>query len=160
MIQSASLPLRPIEEEFQGVLPMLKSLAKRGGGRFEDALSECYYLFTKVYYAYQNRTPATSFSTFIYGFVNYGLMDWRRNFARKQRIFEDSPGELPEPTRSSDKHWALQLSEDAKTVFDMIVSTPKDLQTAFSRGHHCYPRMPLYRYLRGMGWKQARSYKV
>ena len=153
-----------LSETYEDVKKMLYRLSwkmvSKCGGEFDDWLSIANKIFVEAYLDY-DATKGSQFSTWVYNRVSYAFWDFITDNKKYQDRFGESNQLLAESSDSKPHRLdgiLKELSEDAKTIVQLIIDTPGDLVSIIRVKKPEKQRRAIWKYLRGLGveWSLGR----
>lgn len=164
----------PVTETYRDVEKLIYkevgSFQKRFGGDFDELLSEANLAFMRAYKAYD--LTRGEFTTLLVTSIRHGMMNVLRSRMKansRKTVSLDAVGcndtalaeqlaDEMEPPKFDLESFAKGLTKDAKTVIEILLDTPTDLESAFfwAGGEERHWKSSIRQYLQSLGWTAVR----
>ena len=145
------------------IYKMCHLFRRRHGGEFEELVAEANVAFCKAYEHWRANGGAC-FSTYLATAIYRRLLDKKRTARRRAHVWKEGQWydfQVPAPAGGWQRLSALVegLSEDAKTIVQLVLDTPAELLSEVKSrgGKSCNWRTSILDHLADdAGWKQNR----
>ena len=144
--------MNAIDITYEDVLPMLRSQVHKQrskfGGEMDELLSDCGLHFVETYNKWQGRRGNCSYKTYLWHTINNRFID-----AGRKKNRQPTTVEIQEGDKVTERSWLTDLSEDARTIVQLICDTDGLNE---EKGKARDKKNLLRSMLRGIGWSAER----